>query len=112
MLPLLKFNSKILKALFCNYRHYKLFIYITIQHASYIGSLLKQQINHYFIFNTQHMTKRSTINLYECVGYNDFPNDKLFIEHLNKIIDGVKHRCVFTDVTIDDKNLKYEPFMA
>ena len=58
------------------------------------------------------MTKRSITNLYECVGYNDFPNDKFFILHLNNIIDGVKHRCIFTDVTNDDKNLKYEPFMA
>ena len=45
MLPFLKFNSKILKDMFCNYRHYKLFIFITLQQASYIGSLLKQQIN-------------------------------------------------------------------
>ena len=112
MLPFLKFNSKILKDMFCNYRHYKLYIFITLQQASYIGSLLKQQINHYFIFNTQHITKRSIINLYECVGYNDYKNDKEFIEFLNGMIGGVKHKCVYVDMTIDNKTLKYEPFLA
>ena len=58
------------------------------------------------------MTKRSIINLYECVGYNDYKNDKEFIEFLNGMIGGVKHKCVYVDMTIDDKTLKYEPFLA
>ena len=58
------------------------------------------------------MTKRSIINLYKCVEYNDYKNDKEFIEFLNSITGGVKHRCVYVDMTIDDKALKYEPFLA
>jgi hypothetical protein len=58
------------------------------------------------------MTKRSLLMLYECVGYNDFENDKQFGKKMNELINNVKFGSVFYDSDENKLEDKYKFFMT
>ena len=112
MLGDIKLQSDVMKHLMCNYRHYKISLFFLVQQFSSItSSILKQQITYAFIFPSN-FTLRSIKGIYEAIGYGNFDTDKGFGNLIKNLTNGNKYTSLFYDSTVDEPNLRYQPFCA
>lgn len=91
------FNSELFKEIFCNGRHYKFWLILSLQHPSQISPVLRQNIDYTFLYKNNNINERKKI--YENYA-SIIPSFNLFCDIMNQLTEN------YTALVIDNLSQK------